>query len=230
VHTPSPAAPPADLPPGAPSARQRARLAALAAEGRPLPTLETARLRLRPLGPADGPAFAALHADPEVMDPIGGPLAPAAAAALMERLQQGAARRGFGVWALQPRGGGPLLGLAGLWSPDWEAPFTPAVELVWRLARPAWGQGLATEAARAAVAEAFGPLGLDEVQAWTAVQNARSAAVMDRLGMRDLGEFDHPALDEGHPLRRHLRRGLRAGDGVPEVGARPRGAFPFSDF
>ncbi len=181
------------------------RLAAVAHEQRPLGEHLTPRLRLRPLDPADRPAFAAMHADPAVMDPIGGPLTPAAADALLDRLRAGAARRGFGLWALEPRGGGPLIGIAGLWSPDWTAAFTPAVELVWRLSRAAWGQGFATEAARAAVAEAFGPLGLPQLQAWTAVGNARSLAVMRRLGMRPAGEFDHPRLAEGHPLRRHAR-------------------------
>jgi ribosomal-protein-alanine N-acetyltransferase len=179
------------------------RLAVLAAEGRPLGEHLTARLLLRPLAEADRPAFAAMHADASVMDPIGGPLTPAAADALLDQLRAGAARRGFGIWALEPRGGGPLIGVAGLWSPDWTAAFTPAVELVWRLSRAAWGQGFATEAARAAVAEAFGPLGLPQLQAWTAVGNARSLAVMGRLGMRPAGEFEHPRLTEGHPLRRH---------------------------
>jgi len=190
------------------------RLAALAAEGRPLGEHLTSRLRLRPLAEADRPAFAAMHADPSVMDPIGGPLTPAASDALLDQLRAGAARRGFGLWALERREGGPLIGIAGLWSPDWTAEFTPAVELVWRLSRPAWGQGFATEAARAAIAEAFGPLGLPLVQAWTAVGNARSLAVIGRLGMTPAGEFEHPRLAEGHPLRRHARWVL-AGPGGP---------------
>jgi RimJ/RimL family protein N-acetyltransferase len=87
----------------------------------------------------------------------------------------------------------------------------PAVELGWRLARDAWGHGYATEAARASVRFGFEELGCDELVAFTAAGNVRSRAVMERLGMgHDAGgDFDHPRVPEGSPLRRHVLYRLR---------------------
>jgi RimJ/RimL family protein N-acetyltransferase len=102
-------------------------------------------------------------------------------------------------------------------------PFSPCVEIGWRLARHAWGQGFATEAARGALQVGFERLGLDEIVAFTAVGNLRSAAVMDRIGMHEdvAGAFDHPLVPEGHPLRRHrLYRIGRAGGMVQPAWAR----------
>jgi ribosomal-protein-alanine N-acetyltransferase len=90
--------------------------------------------------------------------------------------------------------------------PGFEAHFTPAVEVGWRLARSAWGKGYATEAARAALTFGFEQVGLEEIVAFTAVGNQRSRAVMERLGMSHApaDDFDHPGIPAGHPLRRHV--------------------------
>ncbi len=90
--------------------------------------------------------------------------------------------------------------------PAFETHFTPCVEIGWRLARAAWGHGYATEAARAALDYAFGTLRLDEVVSMTVPANLRSRAVMERLGMTRLeaDDFDHPRLQEGHALQRHV--------------------------
>ena len=111
------------------------------------------------------------------------------------------------------RGPGPggLIGAAGLSAARFEAPFTPAVDVGWRLARAYWGRGYATEAARAAVGYGFGPLGLDEIVAFTSAGNGRSESVMVRLGMtRDpAGDFEHPNVPVGDPLRPHVLYRLR---------------------
>ncbi len=114
-------------------------------------------------------------------------------------------RQGWGLWALEERKTGRFLGFTGLARPTFEASFTPAVEIGWRLSRPAWGFGFATEAARAAADFAFDELKLDELVSYTAEGNTRSRAVMHRLGMRrDPSEdFDHPHAPEGD-LRRHV--------------------------
>jgi RimJ/RimL family protein N-acetyltransferase len=80
------------------------------------------------------------------------------------------------------------------------------VEMAWRLARPYWGRGYASEAARAALDFGFSKVGLAEIVAYTVPHNHRSRGVMERIGMvRDeQGDFDHPILAEGHPLRRHV--------------------------
>ena len=82
-------------------------------------------------------------------------------------------------------------------------PFAPAIEIGWRLARPFWGRGLASEAAQCAATCAFGPLGLGEIVSFTTLGNHRSLAVMARLDMVCDGQFDHVGLPEGHALRRH---------------------------
>ncbi len=107
---------------------------------------------------------------------------------------------------MEVRGGPAFVGYVGLQVPSFEAPFTPCVEIGWRLARAAWGYGYATEAARACLEHAFGVLALPEVLAFTVPANVRSRAVMRRLGMvlDPAGAFEHPRLPEGHALRHHL--------------------------
>lgn len=168
------------------------------------PSLRTARLLLRPWRDDDLPAFAALNADPVVMEHFPAVLSRPVSDALALRLRDDLERRGFGFWAVELPGEAPFLGFVGLSEPSFEAHFTPCVEIGWRLARAHWGRGFATEAARAALDHAFGPLALDEVVSFTPAPNARSRAVMERLGMRrdPAEDFDHPNIAEGHPLRR----------------------------
>jgi RimJ/RimL family protein N-acetyltransferase len=115
-------------------------------------------------------------------------------------------RHPFGLWAVEVVDSGTFIGFTGLAEWAFEAHFMPAVEVGWRLARPAWGQGYATEAARAAFAFGFEVCDLDEIVSFTSVPNTRSQAVMARLGMtHDPAEdFDHPKLPSGHRLERHV--------------------------
>ena len=126
--------------------------------------------------------------------------------AMAARIAAFIAANGFGFWAAERKEDGALLGFVGLNAPSWEAPFTPCIEIGWRLAHAHWGHGYATEAARAALAFGFDRLGLDEIVAFTLPANHRSRAVMARLGMRHDpdGDFDHPLVPEGHALRRHV--------------------------
>lgn len=176
------------------------------------PELRTERLLLRRWRAEDREPFAALNADPEVMEHFPAPLSRAESDALFDAIEAGFGRHGFGLWALEPLDDGGLIGFTGLALPRFEAHFTPVVEVGWRLARPAWGQGYATEAARAALAYGFGQAGLTEVVSFTTVANVRSRAVMERLGMtRDPAEdFDHPSLPPDHPQRRHVLYRLAA--------------------
>jgi len=123
-------------------------------------------------------------------------------------------RHGFGLWAAEVIGGAPFIGFIGLAIPSFEAHFTPCVEVGYRLAFEHWGNGYATEGARAALAFGFESTGLQEIVAMTAVGNARSRRVMEKLGMRrnPADDFDHPNIAGGHPLRRHLLYRLRAED------------------
>jgi ribosomal-protein-alanine N-acetyltransferase len=154
----------------------------------------------------DRAPFAALNADPEVMQHFPATLSRAESDALVDRIDAMFAEHGFGLWAVEVRASGEFIGFVGLAAWDFEAHFTPAVEVGWRLARSSWGHGYATEAAREAVTFGFDEAGLDEIVSFTSPGNTRSRAVMERLGMtRDpADDFDHPRLPVGHPLRRHV--------------------------
>lgn len=173
--------------------------------------LLTARLRLRPWQPADWPAFAALTADAEVMRHFPAPLTGVQSDALADEINRRIVRQGWGFWAAEHLETRQFIGFVGLNIPSADLPFAPCVEIGWRLARPWWGQGLAGEAARAALDFAFDQLQLSEVVAFTTIGNLRSQALMQRLGMqRDAATFEHPALAAGHPLRPHVLYRLQA--------------------
>jgi len=167
-------------------------------------TLSTQRLRLRPWRETDLEPFAALNADPRVMEHFPSVRTREESDTEAGRIMAGLETRGWGFWAVEVVGGEPFIGCTGLSVPKFEAHFTPCTEVGWRLARSAWGHGYATEAARAALAFGFGELGLREIVSFTAVGNTRSQAVMERLGMRRDGEFDHPRIAEGSPVRTHV--------------------------
>lgn len=163
-------------------------------------TLRTDRLVLRPWTDADREPFAAMSADPEVMEHFPGLLTREQSEAFVDRHAALLAERGWGLWVVEPAPGqgvegGRFAGFTGLAVPRFDAPFMPAVEVGWRLPRWAWGRGWASEAATAVLGHAFGPLGLREVVAFTAVANVRSQAVMRRIGMTHdpADDFDHPA-------------------------------------
>jgi RimJ/RimL family protein N-acetyltransferase len=168
--------------------------------------VRTRRLVLRRWRPADRAPFAALNADPVVMAWFPATLTTAQSDALADAIETHHAAHGFGLWAVDIPGVAPFAGYVGLAVPGFTAPFTPCVEIGWRLAAAHWGHGYATEAARAVLDHAWDVVGLDELVSFTTAGNARSRAVMERLGMqRDPAEdFAHPRLPEGHPLRPHV--------------------------
>ncbi|NVI86020.1 GNAT family N-acetyltransferase [Actinomadura sp. BRA 177] len=155
---------------------------------------------------ADREPFAALNADPEVMEHFPAPLTRAESDAMVDRIEARFAESGFGWWALEVAGTGEFIGFTGLSVPRFDAHFTPAVEIGWRLARSAWGHGYATEAAFRALSYAFDEAHLDEVVSFTSAPNLKSQAVMKRIGMTydPSDDFEHPLVPEGHRLRRHV--------------------------
>ena len=166
---------------------------------------DTARLRLRAWRETDRAPFAALNADPAVMEFFPALQSRAQSDASIDAWMAQFAAQGWSNWAVEALDSGTFLGFVGLSVPRRQLPCSPCVEIGWRLARAAWGHGYASEAARGALAIGFERLGLDEIVSFTALGNQRSRAVMERIGMRHdpAGEFDHPALPEGHVLRRH---------------------------
>jgi ribosomal-protein-alanine N-acetyltransferase len=162
--------------------------------------LRTARLLLRRWREQDRAPFAALNADPVVMEHFPAALTREQSDALVDRIEAHFDEHGYGLWAVEADGA--FVGFTGLAWQAYEASFTPALEVGWRLARSAWGHGFATEAATAAL-----DLGLPEVGSvisTTALTNVRSQRVMQRIGMRRELEFDHPRVPEGSPVRPHV--------------------------
>lgn len=166
--------------------------------------IETSRLILRPWRESDLAPFAEQNADPEVMRFLGGPLTRKESDAYVRRAEAHHAVHGFCKWAVEAPGIAPLIGGVGLSYVSFDASFTPAVEVAWRLHKRFWGEGYATEAARAAIDDGFTRVGLRDIVALTTLANLPSQRVMQRLGMRRDIEFDHPRYAADHPLRRHV--------------------------
>lgn len=166
--------------------------------------IETARLILRPWRDSDLPLFAEQNADPVVMRYLVGPLTRAQSDDYVAQAVRHLGETGYCKWAVEAPGVAPFIGAVGLSRVKFEASFTPAVEVAWRLHRNYWGRGYATEAARAAIEDGFTRIGLNEIVALTTLGNLASQRVMQRLGMIRTIEFDHPAVAGNSPLRRHI--------------------------
>jgi len=165
---------------------------------------ETERLRLRQWLPNDREPFAALNADPKVMEFFPAPLDRIASDAMADRCQALIAESGWGFWAAETKKTTQFIGFVGLHVPIAELPFSPCVEVGWRLALQYWYKGFATEAARGALRVGFELLSLPEIVSFAAVQNAKSRAVMERLGMLEAATtFEHPTMPVGSALRQH---------------------------
>lgn len=173
---------------------------------------------LRQWRESDFEPFASMNADPEVMRYFPQPLTRDESRAAFERFQQGIKETGWGLWAVEVAGN--FAGFTGLAVPKFAAHFTPCVEIGWRLRREYWGQGIAFGAACQATAYAFEVLCLEELVSFTAATNERSRRLMERLQFQhdSRDDFNHPKLDENHPLSHHvLYRRKRKGQGVQSV-------------
>ena len=168
--------------------------------------LRTDRLILRRWRPEDVEPFAALNADPRVMEYYPATLTRSQTEAMIAEIEKRTSRDGFGLWAVELGRTHDFIGSIGLNVPAYALPFSPCVEVGWKLAFDHWGKGYAQEGARAAISYGFESMGLSEIVAFTSSINLRSRKVMERIGMvRDLeGDFDHPHVPEHHRLRRHV--------------------------
>lgn len=165
---------------------------------------DTERLRLRQWCDNDREPFARLSSDPRVMQFFPAPFNRTESDAMANRCHALIAQRGWGLWAVEIKSTREFIGYVGLHIPSLELPFSPCIEIGWRLAFPHWGKGFATEAARAVLRVGFEQLRLLEIVSFTSLQNLRSRAVMERIGMHDSGMvFEHPVIPRGNPLREH---------------------------
>ncbi|MBC7601319.1 MAG: GNAT family N-acetyltransferase [Ramlibacter sp.] len=165
---------------------------------------ETSRLILRQWRDSDREAYAALNADPVVMEHFPSIQTSAQSDVGVAVFSDQLATRGWGNWACELKATREFIGFVGLTVPRRVFAFSPCVEVGWRLAHRYWGQGYATEAASASLAVGFERIGLNEIVSMTALANRRSQAVMERIGMANANEdFDHPGVPVGSTVRRH---------------------------
>jgi RimJ/RimL family protein N-acetyltransferase len=169
---------------------------------------------LRPFTDVDRSSFFALNTHPLVVESLGSSPTREESDDMVDRYAAELAREGWGLWAVEVAGAGgaPFVGMVGLHRVNPDVPCAPAVEVGWRLHPDHWGLGYATEAAGAALDYGFDEAGLEEIVAFTTTLNVRSQGVMERIGMvRDEeGDFDHPRVAAGSPLRRHVLYRARA--------------------
>ena len=168
--------------------------------------LETERLLLRRWQDSDREPFAAMNADPRVMEFFPGTLTREESDRLIDDIESHFDNRGFGLFAAELKAERTLIGFIGLHVASFQAHFTPCVEIGWRIAVPYWGKGLATEGSREVIRFAFEWLRLESLVSFTVPENVASRRLMEKLGMtHDPAEdFDHPKLPVGHRLRRHV--------------------------
>ncbi|MCH7336226.1 GNAT family N-acetyltransferase [Acinetobacter sp. NIPH 2699] len=166
--------------------------------------IETARLRLRQWIPEDYPHFAVMSTNPQVMQYFPKLLTRAESDAMIDKMKSIIESQGWGFWAVELKENHQFIGFVGLHDQPTQFSFSPCVEIGWRLDQPYWGQGYATEAAKAALAFAFNQLKLDKVVSFTTLENEKSQAVMKKLEMRKVTTFQHPALEPDHPLSWHV--------------------------
>ncbi len=168
--------------------------------------IKTERLILRSWRSEDLKPFTEMNADPRVMEYFPGILTQEESAQFAKKICTAMKQQGWGLWAVSVPGESDFIGYIGLAQVNFDADFTPAIEIGWRLAYDFWNKGYATEGAIAALKYAFETLQIDEIVSFTAVQNARSQKVMVKIGMTHYPEedFDHPKLAEGHWLQRHV--------------------------
>ena len=170
--------------------------------------VDTPRLRLRQWRDRDREPFAALNADPVVMEFFPSVHDRAASDASIDLWRSQFSTQGWSNWAVELRSTGELIGFTGLTVPRRVLPCSPCVEIGWRLAAEFWNRGYATEGAREALrfGWALQAPRLEEVVSFTVPANVRSRRVMEKLGMSHdpADDFEHPRLPPGHPLRRHV--------------------------
>ncbi|HUC59775.1 MAG TPA: GNAT family N-acetyltransferase [Streptosporangiaceae bacterium] len=167
-------------------------------------SITTERLLMRRWLPADREPFAELNSDQETMRHFPSTLSRAQSDALIEIIEARFDISGYGLWALEVSKTGQFIGFTGLNPMPDGVPGSGGTEVGWRLARHAWHQGYATEAAKAALGVAFDGIGLEEIWSITAITNEPSQAVMRRIGLTEVARFEHPKVPVGSPVRPHV--------------------------
>jgi RimJ/RimL family protein N-acetyltransferase len=175
--------------------------------------IETDRLYLRQWQLSDYAAFIEMNSDTEVMRYFPSTLLPEQSMALIGRITKQIDESGYGLFAVEKKEDHSFIGFTGFSHPRFEAYFTPCIEIGWRLHNSYWNKGFATEAAKACIAYGFEKLKFNDIYSFTSVQNKPSERVMQKIGMQPSGIFDHPMLEDGHILQKHLLYKIIKGEG-----------------
>jgi [ribosomal protein S5]-alanine N-acetyltransferase len=173
-------------------------------KNKPFYVIETQRLGLRNWSEADRMPFTQMNGDPEVMQFFPKTLSPRESLESLHRIHLHFEKNKFGLLVVEHKESGQFMGFTGFQIPGFESFFTPAVEIGWRFKKQYWGQGFATEAARACLDYGFETLKLKKIVSFTATQNKASENLMKRIGMRFVASFDHPLIERSAPLCRHV--------------------------
>ncbi len=166
--------------------------------------IETERLYLRQWQPDDEAAYITMNNDEKVMQFFPSTLTAEQSLQHIYRMKEHITKVGYGLFALEKKEDHSFIGFTGFSHPAFDASFTPCIEIGWRLAASSWNRGFATEAAKACLVYGFKTLAFEDVYSFTAVNNAKSEQVMKKIGMQKAGEFDHPLLQKGHSLQKHV--------------------------
>ncbi len=168
--------------------------------------LRTRRLILRRWKESDLLPFARMNADERVMEFMLGKMTKEETCQSIEGIKKHFDAHGFGRWAVEIADSGKFIGFVGISIPPYTLPFSPCVEVAWRICPEEWGRGYAPEAAKEALREGFERVELEEIVSFTTLTNLKSRRVMEKLGMQHSPDqnFDHPMVPEGHSLRRHV--------------------------
>lgn len=168
--------------------------------------IKTERMILRTWRQDDIEAYYKINQNPKVIEFLRGPLTMQEVSDFINLVNQQYEQTGYTLWAAEEKSSGELMGFIGLNRVKWEAPFSPAVEIGWRLGSQYWQQGYATEGAKAALDYGFNQCALTEIVSFTVPENIRSIRVMEKIGLeRDMnGDFAHPKLPPDHRLSKHV--------------------------
>lgn len=166
--------------------------------------IKTKRLMLRDPEESDLQAFRLMNRDARVMEFYPNTLSDSETDSFYERIKKEFSECGYGLYAAEIKDVGEFIGYIGFHRATFEAPFTPCVEIGWRLKYDAWGRGYATEGAKACLEYGFNTLKLERVYSFTSKLNLRSENVMKKIGMSRIAEFSHPDIDENSTLCEHV--------------------------
>jgi ribosomal-protein-alanine N-acetyltransferase len=172
--------------------------------------VETDRLILRRWKESDRNKFAKMNSDPIVMEYFVKTLTFGESDSLVERIKNRIETKGYGLWAAELKEGHQFMGFLGLNYTDFESDFTPCIEIAWRLAKEYWGNGYATEGAKATLHYGFSVLGIPEIFSFTSILNLKSENVMKKIGMEKVKEFNHPKIDPNNRLCSHVLYRIRS--------------------